>query len=296
MTVPGQNIFDRQLLRIRRNRRARQSTTSDFLLQAVAAEITDRLDSINREFESCVAHGAADGTLAAAIAATGKVGWICMADLAENELSDRGYPRVQLDEERLALMPGKLALYASGLTLHQVNDLPGALIQIRQALKPDGLFLAAMLGGDTLRELRQAFLVAETEMTGGVSPRVAPFADVRDLGGLLQRAGFALPVVDTDRLTARYDSALDLMRDLRNLGATSVLQDRSRTPLSRSLLMKVAQAYHDLYADADGRVPATFQIIYLTGWAPHESQQRPLAPGSAKQRLADALGTRERKL
>ena len=296
MTSPGQTIFDRQLLRIRRNRRARQSTAEDFLLAAVAAEFADRLDSINREFEACVASGDSQGILANALAGTGKAGWMCSADLAENSLTDPDRACAVLDEERLPLAPGKLALFVSGLTLHHVNDLPGALIQIRHALKPDGLFLAAMLGGDTLSELRQAFLIAETEITGGVSPRVAPFADVRDLGGLLQRAGFALPVVDTDRLTARYDTAINLMRDLRVLGATSVLQDRSRRPLTRSVLMKVAEAYHDLYADADGRVPATFQIMYLTGWAPHESQQRPLAPGSAKKRLADALGTREEKL
>jgi len=296
MTSPGQTIFDRQLLRIRRNRCALQSTTEDFLLKAAAAEFADRLDSINREFESCVALGASQGILAKALAGTGKAGWVGAADLAENNLEDPERPRAVLDEERLALAPGKLALVVSGLTLHHVNDLPGALIQVRHALKPDGLFLAAMLGGDTLSELRQAFLVAETEIAGGVSPRVAPFADVRDLGGLLQRAGFALPVVDTDRLTARYDTAIDLMRDLRNLGATSVLQDRSRRPLTRKILMKVAEAYHDLYADDDGRIPATFQIIYLTGWAPHESQQKPLAPGSAKKRLADALGTREEKL
>lgn len=296
MTSSGQLIFDRQLLRIRRNRRARQSTADDFLLKAVAAEFADRLGSINREFDTCVACGATQGILAETLAATGKVGWLCTADLAENEITGTRYPSAVLDEERLALAPGKLSLFASGLTLHHVNDLPGALIQIRHALKPDGLLLAAMLGGDTLSELRQAFLVAETEIAGGVSPRVAPFADVRDLGGLLQRAGFALPVVDTDRLTARYDTALNLMRDLRALGATSVLQDRSRRPLTKALLMKVAEAYHELYADADGRVPATFQIIYLTAWAPHESQQKPLAPGSAKQRLADALGTREEKI
>ncbi|MGI9415309.1 MAG: SAM-dependent methyltransferase [Hyphomicrobiales bacterium] len=295
MTSPSPDIFDRTLLRIRRNRRARQSGTADFLLQAVAAEVADRLDSINREFETSVAYNAADGTLARAMADTGKAGWICSADLAEDQLSAAPPPHAVLDEERLAIAPGRLALFVSGLTLHLADDLPGALIQIRQALRPDGLFLGALFGGDTLSELRQAFLAAETEMTGGVSPRVAPFADVRDLGGLLQRAGFALPVVDTDRLTARYGSALELMHDLRAMGATSVLRERSRTPLTRSLLMKVAETYHALHADPDGRIPATFQIVYLTGWAPHESQQKPLAPGSAEKSLAGALGTEEQK-
>ena len=180
--------------------------------------------------------------------------------------------------------------------LNHANDLPGALLQIRHALRPDGLFIGALLGGDSLSELRQAFLAAETELTGGVSPRVAPFADIRDLGTLLQRAGFALPVVDTDRLTVRYDTALDLMRELKAMALTSALAARSRTPVSRKLLLRAAQIYHDTHAHEDGRVPATFHIVYLTGWAPHESQQKPLEPGSAKQRLADALGTREHKV
>jgi hypothetical protein len=166
-------------------------------------------------------------------------------------------------------------------------------VQVRRALKPDGLFLAALIGGDTLTELRQSFAAAESEVEGGVSPRVAPFADLRDLGALLQRAGFALPVTDTDRVTVRYDSAFALMHDLRRMGATNALLDRRRTPLKRATLTRMAEIYAQRFADDDGRVRATFEIVWLSGWAPHPDQQQPLKPGSAQARLADALGTRE---
>ena len=202
--------------------------------------------------------------------------------------------RVAADEETLPFADGSLDLVASALSLQFVNDLPGALIQIRRALKPDGLLLAALIGGDSLRELRDAFAAAESEVEGGISPRVAPFADVRDLGALLQRAGFALPVVDADRLTVRYPSAFALMRDLRHMGATNVLRERRRSSLKRATLERMAQIYAERFADADGRLRATFEIVWLSGWAPHESQQKPLRPGSATHRLADALGTQER--
>ena len=188
---------------------------------------------------------------------------------------------------------GTLDLVVSALALQFVNDLPGTLVQIRRALKPDGLFLAALLGGETLTELRQAFAAAESEVEGGASPRVAPFADLRELGALLQRAGFALPVTDVDRLTVRYDSVFGLMHDLRRMGATNALFARRRTPLRRATLMRMAEIYAQRFADADGRVRATFEIVWLSGWAPHPSQQQPLKPGSAKARLADALGTHE---
>jgi SAM-dependent methyltransferase len=181
----------------------------------------------------------------------------------------------------------------SALALQFVNDLPGVLVQIRRALKPDGLLLAALLGGETLTELRQSFAEAESDIEGGVSPRVAPFADLRDLGALLQRAGFALPVTDVDRVTVRYDSVFGLMHDLRRMGATNALLARRRTPLKRATLMRMAEIYAQRFADDDGRVRATFEIIWLSGWAPHPDQQQPLKPGSAKARLADALGTRE---
>jgi hypothetical protein len=182
------------------------------------------------------------------------------------------------------------------LALQFVNDLPGTLIQIRRALKADGLLLAALIGGATLSELRQAFAAAEAEVEDGVSPRVAPFADVRELGALLQRAGFALPVTDSDRITVRYASPLALMHDLRRMGATNVLRERSRRPLKRATLARMMEVYAERFSDPDGRIRATIEVVWLSGWAPHASQQRPLTPGSARQRLADALGTREIRL
>jgi SAM-dependent methyltransferase len=170
-----------------------------------------------------------------------------------------------------------------------VNDLPGVLAQIRRALKPDGLLLAAMLGGDTLTELRQSFAAAEAELEGGVSPRVAPSADLRDVGALLQRAGFALPVTDVDRIVVRYDSAFALMQDLRRMGATNVLVERRRVPTRRATLLRMAQIYRERFADPDRRIRATFDLVWLSGWAPHESQQQPLQPGSAKASLAEAV-------
>jgi SAM-dependent methyltransferase len=202
-------------------------------------------------------------------------------------------PVVIADEERLPFRDASLDLVVSGLALQFVNDLPGALLQIRRALKPDGLFLAALVGGDTLTELRQAFAAAEAEVEGGVSPRVAPFADVRTMGALLQRAGFALPVTDVDRVVVRYDSPLRLMHDLRRMGATNVLTERRRGGLRRQTLSRLIEVYAERFADPDGRLRASFEIIWLSGWAPHESQQQPLRPGSARTRLADALRTRE---
>jgi len=200
---------------------------------------------------------------------------------------------VAADEETLPFADGALDLVVSALALQFVNDLPGVLVQIRRALKPDGLFLAALLGGETLTELRQSFAAAESDVEGGASPRVAPFADLRELGALLQRAGFALPVTDVDRLTVRYDSAFTLMQDLRRMGATNALFARRHAPLRRVTLLRMAELYAQRFADADGRVRATFEIVWLSGWAPDPSQQQPLKPGSAKARLADALGVRE---
>jgi SAM-dependent methyltransferase len=193
----------------------------------------------------------------------------------------------------LPLRDGSLDLVVSALALQFVNDLPGALVQIHRALKPDGLFLAALLGGETLTELRQSFAAAEVEIEGGVSPRVVPFADVREMGALLQRAGFALPVTDVERLTVRYSSPFILMGELRRMGATNVLAERRRNLLRRATLKRMAELYAERFSDRDGKVRATFEIVWLSGWAPHESQQKPLRPGSAQSRLADALGTKE---
>ena len=200
------------------------------------------------------------------------------------------------DEEALPFATASFDLVVSALSLQWANDLPGALVQIRRTLVPDGLFLAALVGGQSLTELRTALTAAEAELTGGASPRVAPFADVRDLGGLLQRAGFALPVTDVEPVIVRYSSMLALMQDLRAMGATNALAERSRLPLRRAVLMRAAEIYAARFGDPDGRLRATFEIVWLSGWAPHESQQKPLTPGSARMRLADALNAREEKL
>ncbi|HET7806749.1 MAG TPA: methyltransferase domain-containing protein [Pseudolabrys sp.] len=284
----GSNIFDRRLLRVRQ-RRARRMMPATFLLDRVAADLGERLSAVLRKFDVAVDLGTPSDAVRRVLAANRNIGAVVAAGL---DGDDEGL-RVSADEEVLPFAEGSLDLVVSALALQFVNDLPGALIQIRRALKPDGLLLAALVGGDSLAELRSAFAAAESEVEGGVSPRVAPFADIRELGSLLQRAGFALPVVDSERVAVRYDSAIALMRDLRRMGATNILHERVRTPLKRRTLDRVSAIYANRFADADGRVRATFEIIWLSGWAPHESQQKPLKPGSAAQRLADALGTTE---
>jgi SAM-dependent methyltransferase len=273
-------IFDKTLLR-RRQMRARAQGTETFLIDRVADELGERLSAVLRQFDRAVDVGTPTDAVRRVLAASGKVGVIFGSD------------NVVADEEALPFGDGSLDLVVSALSLQFVNDLPGTLIQIRRALKPDGLLLAALAGGDTLTELREAFAQAESEIEGGVSPRVAPFADVRELGALLQRAGFALPVVDSDRLTVRYDSVFNLMKDLRRMGATNMLRERRRTPLKRATLAKMSEIYAARFSDADGRVRATFEIAWLSGWAPHDSQQKPLKPGAATQRLADVLGVKE---
>ena len=291
-TLPSPLIFDRTLLRTRR-RRAASLGPATFLLDRVAADITDRLATVKRRFDLALDLGTPGEVVRAALARVGSVGTIVAAAAFPAGGAGRVTPFVIADEEALPFGDATLDLVVSTLALQFVNDLPGTLVQIRRALKPDGLLLAALLGGETLTELRESFAAAESETTGGVSPRVAPFADLRDLGALLQRAGFALPVTDTDRLTVRYDSAFALMHDLRRMGATNTLIDRRRRPLRRATLMRMAEIYAERFADPDGRVRATFEIVWLSGWSPHPSQQQPLKPGSAAARLADALGTQE---
>ncbi|HEY6254340.1 MAG TPA: methyltransferase domain-containing protein [Xanthobacteraceae bacterium] len=287
-------IVDRDLLRARA-RRARALGPSTFLLDRVAEDMADRLASVLRSFPIALDLGTASDAIRRVLNASGKVGTIVSADaLAADTETPRSPLAVAADAETLPFGDGSLDLVVSALALHFVNDLPGTLIQIRRALRPDGLFVAALLGGDTLTELRQAFAAAEAEIEGGISPRVLPFADVRELGALLQRAGFALPVTDLDRLTVRYASPLALMHDLRRMGATNPLIERRRRPLRRATLARMLEIYAARFADPDGRVRATFEIVHLSGWTPHESQQQPLAPGSARARLADALGTKER--
>ena len=270
-------LFDRALLCARQQRARRQGAVT-FLLDRVAEDFGDRLLAVTRTFAD-----------AADIWSPG--------ELLQKPVADRfaSITRLALESESeaLALAPESLDLAVSALALQFVNDLPGVLAQLRRALRPDGLLLAAMLGGETLTELRQSFAAAEAECEGGVSPRVAPFADLRDVGSLLQRAGFALPVTDVDRVVVRYGSALALMHDLRGMGATNILFDRRRTPTRRATLLRMAQIYGERFADADGRIRATFDIVWLSGWAPHESQPKPLKPGSANASLEAAVKGRK---
>jgi NADH dehydrogenase [ubiquinone] 1 alpha subcomplex assembly factor 5 len=293
-------VFDRELLLRRRERIARAAERPDFLLQRVADDMAERLSIIRRTFPLAANIGAHDGLLSRHIHGIAGIARIIDMDRSLALLrqgDDAGeVERVVADEEALPFAAHSLDLAVSALALQLVNDLPGALVQIRRALKPDGLLLAALLGGDTLKELRQAWLVAEVEVLGGVSPRVAPFADVRDLGTLLQRAGFTLPVVDSETVTVTYPSPLALMREIKAMGASNMLTSRRRVPVTRRLLARASEAYFERFALPGGRVPATFEILTLTAWAPDESQPKPLRRGSARTRLADALGVPERKL
>ncbi|MBS0241882.1 MAG: methyltransferase domain-containing protein [Proteobacteria bacterium] len=284
-------IFDRDLLTRRRNRRADEIAGCDFLFAHAARDIAERLALVKRRFPVMLDLGAGAGLVGRLAKETGAGAEVAVsADLAAGLLSRAPGLLAVADEELLPFKAASLDLVVSGLALQLVNDLPGALIQIRRALKPDGLMIASLLGGLTLVELREAFVIAETEVKGGASPRVAPFADVRDLGQLLQRAGFALPVSDSEVLEVGYGSALELMRDLRQMGWANMLVERSREPISSQLLQRVVEIYAERHGRADGRVKATFEIVTLTGWAPDESQPKPLKPGSATARLADVLG------
>jgi len=291
-------LFDRDLVRRHRARAARGFAKCDFLARRAAEDLAWRLQTMTRDFPLALDLGARIGILAEALAAEapGCVGALIQADFAEEMIARTAPPCLVADEERLPFGARTLDAVFSVLTLHLVNDLPGCLFQIARALKPDGLFLSALFGGDTLRELRAALSAAELDCEGGVSPRVAPFADVRTCGTLLQRAGLALPVVDSDRVTVTYAHPLKLMADLRAMGESNALAARRKTPLRRATLRRACKIYQQDYGDTHGRVPATFEIITLTGWAPHPDQQQPLKPGSAKMRLADALGTDEHTL
>ncbi|HVV42785.1 MAG TPA: methyltransferase domain-containing protein [Nitrobacter sp.] len=273
-------LFDRALLRARQSRALRLGAAT-FLLDRVAEDMADRAAAVLRDFRSVADIGTSGGQVRRALAPR-------LGDVAAVELpADERVP--------LALSPASLDLAVSALALQFVNDLPGVLAQIRRALKPDGLLLAATIGGETLTELRQSFAAAEAELEGGLSPRVAPFADLRDLGALLQRAGFALPVTDVDRVMVRYADAFALMADLRRMGATNLLVERRRTPLRRATLLRMAQIYRERFSDPDGRIRATFDVVWLSGWAPHDSQQKPLRPGSAKASLEAAVKGRTPK-
>lgn len=276
--------FEPRLVRQRKRRARATFRDASFLHERVAADLADRLEAIPRPFPRVLALGG-EGLFSEEIAArpelAARVGHVVEANLAE------------IDPEHLPYAPRTFDLIVSPLALHWVNDLPGALIQLRLALKPDGLLLASLFGGETLHELRLALIEAESELTGGAGPRVAPFADLQDIAGLLQRAGYALPAADRDLLVVRYGEPMRLLADLRAMGETAALAERSPRGLSRRILARAFEIYRARFSDADDRVRATFEILTATGWAPHESQQKPLRPGAAKTRLADALGTKE---
>jgi NADH dehydrogenase [ubiquinone] 1 alpha subcomplex assembly factor 5 len=291
-------VFDRAVLRRHRDRAAARSDGDDFLHREVAGRLIERLDEVRRDFAQVLELGCHRGALTGLLAARPGIETLVAADLSPAcaRLAAGTNARVlglAADEEALPVAPGAFDLVVSNLALHWVNDLPGALIQICRALKPDGLLLAAFLGGATLAELREVLMAAELEVEGGASPRVSPFADVRDAGALLQRAGFALPVVDRDRITVTYESALALMADLRAMAESNAVAERLIRFSRRETLMRAAEIYQERFGDGEGRIAASFEVIYLTAWAPSASQPKPLTPGSAAASLAEALETRE---
>jgi NADH dehydrogenase [ubiquinone] 1 alpha subcomplex assembly factor 5 len=284
-------IFDRALLARRRSRAALGFAGADFLKRALAESVADRIADVPRRFACALDLGCHSGFPLPLPAQT-----VVSSDLSPAFVRSAPGLRVAADEEALPFADNSFDLVLSAGSLHWVNDLPGALIQINRAMQPDGFFVAALLGGETLRELRSCLLEAEAELSDGAAPRVSPMLDVRDAGALLQRAGFAMPVADADTLSVEYRSPLALLDDLRAMGETNVLVQRSRTPLRRAVLARMAALYAARYPAPDGRVRATFQVITLSGWSPAPGQPRPLPRGSAKTRLADALGVRETPL
>jgi NADH dehydrogenase [ubiquinone] 1 alpha subcomplex assembly factor 5 len=292
-------VFDRNALRVRRERAAREWQARSFLKREIANRLVERLDDVRRSFPLALDLGCHGDEIASALDEHQKgerttIGSLIRADLGLGFARRANGPALVADEEALPFAPGRFDLVVSAMSLHWVNDLPGTLIQIARILKPDGLFLGAMLGGATLWQLRQALAAAESEIEDGLSPRVSPFADLRDAAGLLQRAGFALPVADSETIDVEYDNALALMRDLGAMGESNLVVERRRGLARRSTLLRAAEIYGERFALPSGRVAASFEVLFLHGWAPHDSQPKPLRPGSAAQRLADALGTSER--
>ncbi|MEJ2227698.1 MAG: methyltransferase domain-containing protein [Alphaproteobacteria bacterium] len=291
MTAP--QLFDCRLILQRRARAALAASPPDFLLRRVAEDIRERIEAVERQFSRVLCLGAYHGVMAEALP-EGTGGEIIVAAEASQPLAAR-CPGVRIcaDEALLPFRDGAFDLAVSALSLHLVNDVPGALAQIRRALKPDGLFLGAVLGGDTLRELREAFMLAEIEQEGGASAHVAPMAGIRDYGALLQRAGFALSVADVDVVDVTYRSPLALMHDLRGMAAANPLTERRKRFLRRATLTRAMEIYRERFAAGDGRIRATFEVIHLSGWVPHESQKKPLSPGSAQVHLSDALAPKK---
>jgi len=293
-------VFDRSLVHRRKARSiaavSELGDDRDFLFREVADRLLDRLMDVSRTFESALEIGARGTALADALVGSGKAGEVLLSSGVAIESGATPHQTSLVDEEQLPHFEAQFDLIVSNLALHWVNDLPGALIQANRALKPDGLFQAAVLGGETLHELRSCLMDAELEISDGVSPRVSPMVDLRDAAGLMQRAGFALPVVDTDRITVTYEDAFRLMSDLRGMGEANAVLERRKSFTPRGLFLRAAQIYADRFAGPDGRIPATFEVLYLHGWRPSAAQPKPLRPGSAEARLADALDTDETKL
>lgn len=290
-------LFDRSLLARRLDRAAKDFAQASFLRERAIEDLLHSLSGINRHFDVALEVGARDGAFRRELAtspAAGKVGVLIESDLSEGFAGSQ--PRLVMDEEQLPFGDESLNLVVSTLALHTANDLPGVMVQIRRALKPDGLFIASLFGGETLKELRGCLMDAELEVRGGYGPRIAPFAEGPDLIDLLRRTGFNMPVVDSDRVVVSYEHPLKLMADLRAMGESNVLIDRPRKGLNRAIVTRASELYFERFADNEGRTPATFEIITLSGWKPHESQQKPLRPGSARMRLADALGVKEGKV
>jgi NADH dehydrogenase [ubiquinone] 1 alpha subcomplex assembly factor 5 len=286
-------LFDRRAVRRHRERASRNWGAADFLVREAAERLADRLDDVKRRFPLALDLGCRDGVLARSLRGRGGIETLVAMDSAFGFARAAPSPRLVAEAEALPFKPASFDLILSVLDLHSTNDLPGALLQLRQALKPDGLLLASLFVGETLTELRRAWIEAELAEEGGAGIRVAPFADPRDLGSLLQRAGFALPVIDSDSIEVNYANALKLMADLRAMGEANAVAERRRQFTRRATLARAVDFYAQFFATQDGRVPARFEIVTLTAWAPHESQQKPLRPGAAKTRLADALGTIE---
>ncbi|MBM3522754.1 MAG: methyltransferase domain-containing protein [Alphaproteobacteria bacterium] len=284
-------VFDRRAVRRHRERAAAGFAAFDFLHRAGAERLVDRLDVMTRRFDRALEFGAHGRLLGEALAGLGRIDTLVSVDSAPGFARD-----AVVDEEWVPFAAASFDLVVGNLALHWVNDLPGTLLQLRAAMRPDAPLVVSMLGGRTLAELRDCLIAAETEIAGGVRPRVSPFIDVRDAGALLQRAGFALPVVDADLLTVTYPDALALMRDLRGMGETNALAERSRSFTRRAVLLRAAALYAERYAGGSGRLEATFEIVTLTGWTPSPAQPKPLRPGSATQRLATALGSTETPL
>ncbi len=283
-------IFDRASIKHNRERAQKRFEDHGFLFQWSKNHLHDRILDINRRFERAINIGSREPILA-----HDKIDAITTLDITDTPVNSNAYPYIQASEDFLPIAPKSLDLIVSNLNLHTINDLPGALLQIKQSLKDDGLFMASILGGETLHELRKIFTETELELYDGISPRIAPFADKPQMGDLLQRAGFALPVVDSDIITVTYDNVFKLFHDLRGMGEGNAIIERRKTPTSKAFFMRAAQKYHEQFAETDGRIVASFEVIFLLGWAPHSSQQKPLRPGSAEHSLAEALNTTEIK-